>query len=112
MFAAYLLSAVAGYFSVFAWTRRADLALVAGALFAFAPWRLLEGNVQVQLTPYRPLIALFSHRVLSRGGRLAAAALVAWVVRQSLCAEYLAAQAFRVFGAVFVVVPGLAALTQ
>jgi hypothetical protein len=101
--ACYVLSGAAMYFVVWSWLRRADLAFVSGALFAFAPWRLMEGNVQVQLTAYLPLIVWFTLRVLQRGGLGPTLALFGCLLLQSLCSVYLAAQAFLAFGVVLAV---------
>ncbi|UCE86258.1 MAG: hypothetical protein JSU66_00480 [Deltaproteobacteria bacterium] len=100
--ACYVLSAAAMYFVVWSWLRRTDVAFASGALFAFAPWRLMEGNVQVQLTAYLPLILWLGLRVLRGSGRGSRVALFACLVLQSLCSVYLAAQAFLTFGVALV----------
>lgn len=100
LLACMVLSAWAVYFVVWKWVRRFEVAFVSGALFAFAPWRLLEGNIQVQFTAYLPLIVWFGFRVMRGGGLGARLALFAVLTLQGLCSVYLAVQAFLAFAVV------------
>lgn len=120
----FALSGAAMYLLVWTWVRRRDIAFAAGALFALAPWRFMEGNLQAQPILYLPLIMLLVRRVVARGGVAAGIALFACLLLQSLCSVYLAALAFLVLGVSLAamavsrpsrviaraVVPGLAAL--
>jgi hypothetical protein len=70
-------------------TAREDAAILAGAIFAFAPARLAQiGHLQVLMSGWMPLALLGLHRYFETGSRLALAAFTAAFVVQGLSNGY------------------------
>jgi hypothetical protein len=105
----FVLSALAAAALVGAWTASAPAALVAGALYAFAPWRFHElHGVHLECAFYLPLVFLLAERWLARGRAAALVGMTVALAAQALAAYSLAYPAFAA-AIPFVVVLALAA---
>src|SRR5438876_1908339 len=94
---AYLvLAAVTMYALAWRWTGRIGPALVAGALFGLAPWRLMVPYVQTQAVCHLPLVLLAGEYVLDGGPRPVAAALGGVLVLAGLSDLYVGILSFAV----------------
>jgi hypothetical protein len=91
----FVLSALAAAAAAGAWTRSAAAALVAGALYAFAPWRFhaLHG-VHLECAFYLPVVFLLAQRWLATGRVADLAGMTVALAGQALAAYSLAYPAF------------------
>src|SRR5262249_54563614 len=82
------------------WTEAAAVAVVAGFLFAFAPFRFWQmGNIHVVSIQYFPIVLLGIDATLDRrGGRLGPVALGVALAASSLCSYYVGYAAFSLAG--------------
>ncbi len=95
LLATFILSALAAAALVGAWTRSAPAALVAGALYAFAPWRFHElHGVHLECAFYLPLAFLLAQRWLAVGRPSDLAGMTLALTAQALAAYSLAYPTF------------------
>ena len=91
----FVLSALFAAALVGAWTRSTPAALVAGALYAFAPWRFHELHaVHLECAFYLPLAFLFAQRWLAAGRAADLVGMTVALAAQALAAYSLAYPAF------------------
>jgi hypothetical protein len=95
LLATFVLSALGAAAVLAAWTRSAPAALVAGALYAFAPWRFHElHGVHLECAFYLPLAFLLAQRWLAVGRPSDLAGMTVALAAQALAAYSLAYPAF------------------
>jgi len=98
IFASFLLSALSMHFLAWRWTGSPAAAWVAGAAFAFAPWRLEAGRPHLLQVQYLPLIAWGLDRVVQGAGPRVAVLTAIMLAWQVLCSYYLGYAAYLLAG--------------
>ena len=97
------LSAITMYLAVARWTRSTAAGFIAGLMFGFGPWRVVQlAHVQLLATMYLPLLLLSAWATSGRGGKLAWWGLATCTTLQALCSVYLGLAAFVAAGAMVV----------
>ena len=98
VFSSFVLSALAMHFLARRWTGSPAAAWIAGAAFAFAPWRVELGRPHLLQVQYLPLIAWGLDRVVHGAGRRVALFTAAVLALQVLCSYYLGYAAYLMAG--------------